>query len=501
MYDYENKNTENKSEESNNGEYRYTGPFYQNGYSSQSSYNSQNTYSSQSSYSGSNAGSTGSSYSSNAYSSNSSIGEVKKPKKKHKFLPLMAKTICVALVFGVVASAAFQATNYVGKKAFGDEVTAESIAETTTILPKVENTQTTVSSSDNGMGSVATIAENCMPSLVAITNISVVEVPNYYWYFFGGNSGSQQQEQTSTGTGIIIGMNDTELLIVTNNHVISGASTLTVVFSMDEGNEEAKAVEAKIKGTDESKDLGVIAVKLEDIPQETLANIKVATIGDSSSLRVGEQVVAIGNALGYGQSVTTGIISALGRDISLTNDDGSPITNSLIQTDAAINPGNSGGALLNMNGEVIGINEAKYSQSGVEGMGYAIPISDVESIISDLSLRTTRDKVAEEDMGFLGISCQDVTQDVSQQFDMPMGVYVSSVTAGSGAEAAGIKKGDIITKFDRITISTYSDLKEQLAYYAAGETVEIVVQSPQGAEYVEKTLQVTLSSRRAAGIE
>ena len=331
-----------------------------------------------------------------------------------------------------------------------------------------------------------------MPSLVAITNVSVAEVPNY-WGFWGGSS--RQQEQTSTGTGIIIGMNDTELLLVTNNHVIANAKELTVVFSVDEGNEETAAVAAKIKGADESKDLAVIAVNLEDIPDETLSNVKVANIGDSSSLKVGEQVVAIGHALGYGQSVTTGIISALGRNVTLQNDDGSSITNSLIQTDAAINPGNSGGALLNMNGEVIGINEAKYSYNGVEGMGYAIPISDVESIISDLSLRTTRDKVAEDKMGFLGVTCQDVTEEISRQFDMPRGVYVSSVTEGSGAEKAGIRKGDIITKFDHINITTYNDLKEQLSYFSAGEAVEIVVQSPDGAEYVEKTVEVTLSPR------
>lgn len=489
MYEYENRGTENKSESGNNGEYRYTGPFYQDNYSSQNHYSNQNTY--QNSYSSQNSGYTG-----------SSMGEVKKPKKKSKFIPLMAKTLCVALIFGVVASAAFQATTLLGRKVIGEEVTPIPSVETpTTLLPKVENTQVNTGSGSVDMSPIADIAENCMPSLVAITNVSVVEIPNYYWYFFGGMGGSQQQEQTSSGTGIIIGMNDTELLIVTNEHVISGATTLTVVFSMDEGNEEAKAVEARIKGADESKDLGVIAVKLEDIPEETLSKIKVATIGDSSSLRVGEQVVAIGNALGYGQSVTTGIVSALGRDISLVSKDGVPVTNSLIQTDAAINPGNSGGALLNMKGEVIGINEAKYSESGVEGMGYAIPISDVEEIISDLSLRITRDKVAEEDMGFLGISCQDVTSEVSQMYGMPIGIFVSSVTEGSGAANAGIKKGDIIVKFDGMMISSYDELRTQLSYYKAGETVEIVIKSPQDAEYVEKTVQVTLTTKKAAGIE
>lgn len=476
MYDYENKSSQGSGQRPINGEYRYTGPFYQDGYTGQRTTTSRTTQ--------------------DRYTT-SSIGEVKPVKKKGGWGSLIAKTVCVALIFGVVASVAFQATNYVGRKSVGEDVTVggaiEEPIDKTTLLPKVDIDQIPIGGNDNYSGSsVTSIVENCMPSLVAITNVSVAEVPNY-WSFWGG--GSYQQEQTSTGTGIIIGMNDTELLIVTNNHVIANAKTLTVVFSVDEGKEEAKAVEAKVKGADESKDLGVIAVKLEDIPGETLSDVKVASIGDSSALQVGDQVVAIGNALGYGQSVTTGIVSALGRNVTLQNDDGSTITNSLIQTDAAINPGNSGGALLNMRGEVIGINEAKYSRSGVEGMGYAIPISDVEGIISDLSLRTIRDKVEEGQSGFLGVTCQDVTEDVSSQFDMPRGIYVSDVTPGSGADLAGIRKGDIITKFDRINITTYAELKERLSYYSAGETVEIVVQSPNGAEYVEKTLQVTLSSR------
>lgn len=501
MYEYENKETDNKPEGTNNGEYRYTGPFYQDNYNAQNTYHNQNNYGNQNGYAGQ------TSYHGAGYSG-SGLGEVKKTKKKNKFFPLMTKVICVALVFGVIASAAFQTTNYFGKKVFGDEVVTPRPQDptATTLLPKVESTEVKNSGGAVDLSPVADIAERCLPSLVAITNVSVVEIPdyysNFYWYFFGGKGGgTQQQEQTSTGTGIVIGMNDTELLIVTNEHVISGATTLTVVFSMDEGKEEAKAVEARIKGADESKDLGVIAVKLEDIPAETLAEIKVATIGDSSSLRVGEQVVAIGNALGYGQSVTTGIVSALGRDISLVSEDGVAITNSLIQTDAAINPGNSGGALLNMRGEVIGINEAKYQNSGVEGMGYAIPISDVESIISDLSLRITRDKVAEEDRGFLGISCQDVTSEVSQMYGMPVGIFVSSVTEGSGAAKAGIKKGDIIVRFDGVMVSNYNELQEQLSCYEAGETVEIVVKTPQDAEYVEKTVQVTLTTRKAAGVE
>lgn len=305
----------------------------------------------------------------------------------------------------------------------------------------------------------------------------------------------QEQEEVSTGTGIIIGQNDTELLIVTNNHVISGASELTVLFSVDEGNDEASAVQAQIKGTDATKDVGVIAVPLDEIPEETMSQIKAASIGDSSSLKVGEQVVAIGNALGYGQSVTTGIVSALDREVSLQNDDGTVISNKLIQTDAAINPGNSGGALLNMQGQVIGINEAKLSSSYVEGMGYAIPISDVEGIIGDLQSLETRSEVAEENRGYLGVTCQDVTQDVSQMYDMPAGVYLKSVVPGCAADQAGLHKGDIITKFGGVSVGSYEALQGRLQYYEAGETVEVTVQSPGDGGYTEKTVEVTLSSR------
>ena len=254
-------------------------------------------------------------------------------------------------------------------------------------------------------------------------------------------------------------------------------------------------MEAQIKGTDASKDVGVIAVPLKDIPAETLSEIKVATIGDSSELKVGEQVVAIGNALGYGQSVTTGIISALNREVTLQNDDGSLLNNSLIQTDAAINPGNSGGALLNMEGEVIGINEAKFSSEYVEGVGYAIPISDVEGIIGDLKTMTIRPEVDADKIGYLGINCQDVTEEISKQYDMPVGIYLKSVVSGCAADKAGLKKGDILTRFDGIGVSSYDSLRERLQYYEAGESVEVTVMSSENGEYVEKTVTVTLSSK------
>lgn len=457
---------------SSGSQYRYTGPFYQDSINGD----------------GKNGQGGG------EFASSGSRKERRKQAKKKKgFGKTIAKTVCIALVFGVVAGAAFQGTNYIGKKLFGDDVTVSSGGgSSSTVTPEIGMVTPHTGTESTGIASVASIVDECMPSLVAITNISVREVQNYWG--FGWYSQPQEQEETSTGTGIIIGQNDTELLIVTNNHVISGATTLTVLFSVDEGKEEASAVEAQIKGTDPTKDVGVIAVKLSDIPEETLAEIKTAKIGDSSQVKVGDQVVAIGNALGYGQSVTTGIVSALNREVSLQNDDGSSISNKLIQTDAAINPGNSGGALLNMEGEVIGINEAKLSSNYVEGMGYAIPISDVESIIGDLQNLKTRSEVDADKMGYLGVTCQDVPQEISEQYDMPVGIYLKTVVPGCAADEAGLKKGDILTKFDGVGVSNYNTLRERLQHYEAGETVEVTVQRPEGGSYEEMTVSVTLNS-------
>ena len=454
-------------------QYRYSGPFYQD-----TDYQRTESRNTESSFQGSVS---------------------KKQKKKKNFGRTIAKTVCIALVFGVVAGAAFQGTNFVGQKLFGDKVTApvSQDASADTAAPEVGTVQpqTGNSGSEDSAASVSAIVKQCMPSLVAITNVSVKEVQNYWG--FGWYSQPQQQESTSTGTGIIIGQNDSELLIVTNNHVITGATNLSVVFSVDEGKDGTTPVEAQIKGSDATKDVGVIAVKLSDIPAETMSAIKTATIGDSSQMQVGDQVIAIGNALGYGQSVTKGIVSALDREVTLQNDDGSTISNKLIQTDAAINPGNSGGALLNMKGEVIGINEAKLSSNYVEGMGYAIPISDVEGIIGDLQNLQTRSEVDSEKMGYLGVTCQDVTSDIAQQYDMPEGVYLKSVVAGCAADKAGLKKGDILTRFDGMGVTTYDTLRDrlQLQYYEAGETVEVTVQSPENGSYVEKTVSLTLSTK------
>ncbi|HBN55543.1 MAG TPA: serine protease [Lachnospiraceae bacterium] len=332
-----------------------------------------------------------------------------------------------------------------------------------------------------------------MPSVVSITNVGTTEFQTFF--------GTYEQESQSSGSGIIIGKNDTELLIVTNNHVISNAKEISVYFNSDgEDADEDNVISAKIKGTDVNKDLAVISVALEDIPQETLDIVKIATIGDSAMLEIGEPVVAIGNAYGYGLSVTSGIVSALNREVSVQSD-GQTITNKLIQTDAAINPGNSGGALLNSKGELIGINSVKFISEDVEGMGYAIPISDVESIIGDLMNKVMRDQVKEVDRGYLGINGVDVTSDVSKSYGMPIGAYVDKVVDGAAAQKAGIQKGDIITKLDGSSITSYNQLKEALSYYAAGETVPITIQRLDGPEYKEITLDITLSTSLQAGVK
>lgn len=388
-----------------------------------------------------------------------------------------AKFVALALTFGVLASVAFQGSNYVYNQSLSGDGKAETSSQT------AKTTADAVSTANTGEGAqegVTAIAEASMPSIVAITNKSVQEMRN----LFGQ---TQSYESESSGSGIIIGQTDEELLIVTNNHVVSSAQELSVGF-VDE-----TACEAKIKGTDASHDIAVIAVKMSDIPEETREQIKVIALGSSSELKVGEQVVAIGNALGYGQSVTTGIVSALNRQVTI---DGN--TYNLIQTDAAINPGNSGGALLNMSGQLVGINSAKLSDTSVEGMGYAIPVDDVLDIIEGLMNRTTRDEKAEEgEEGFLGISGQDVTTEVSKSYDMPKGVYITSVEEGSAADKAGLKKGYIITRFDGSSVSSISELKEQLSYYKAGESVEVVYSTVSGGEYTEQTVTVTLGKKPA----
>ena len=328
------------------------------------------------------------------------------------------------------------------------------------------------------------------PCVVSITNISVQEVQSFFHRFGPNGSGQTQLEETvSCGSGVII-YSDEEadaLYIVTNQHVVADAMTLSVSFV------DNSVYEAQLCGTDEELDLAVLKVALTDLSEQTLEQIDVISIGDSDALEVGEQVVAIGNALGYGQSVTTGIVSALNR--SITNEDGT--TSSYIQTDAAINPGNSGGALLNLDGELIGINTAKLSSTDVEGMGYAIPISTAEPIIDDLMNRKTRTTVDEDKRGYLGISGVDVTSDISKQMGIPTGAYVAAVVDGSVADKAGLKKGDVITKFDGSGVSSMTSLKELMSYYEAGETVDITFKRADNGEYTEQTVQITLSDQSA----
>ncbi|MDE7269193.1 MAG: trypsin-like peptidase domain-containing protein, partial [Acetatifactor sp.] len=324
---------------------------------------------------------------------------------------------------------------------------------------------------------VSAIVKEVMPAMVSIIN-NYTEVTSFWGQTY-------RENLSASGSGIIVARSDTELLIVTNQHVVSDAEQLLVTLI------DNTQIEAKIKGMDADMDLAVIAISLEDLDDKTLDDISIATLGDSDNLELGEQVIAIGNALGYGQSVTVGYISALDREIEL--DDGS--IRSFIQTDAAINPGNSGGALLNAAGEVIGINSNKIGGSSIEGMGYAIPITAASPIIADLMERRTRNKVADSDIGYLGIGPQDVTDQISLLYGMPKGVYIASVQEGSAAENAGMVKGDVITKFDGNKITCYADLQTTLQYYASGDTVKVTVMRPENGEYVERELTLTLGKK------
>ncbi len=403
------------------------------------------------------------------------------PPKKHHKCPRWAKLAGSAVAFGVIASCTFMGVNAVAGKYFGTNTTQQTSNSKATTSKNSDSSSTLKlsQSSSTVTSDVSDIVNNAMPSVVAITNMSVQEVQSYF-------GGTQQQESTSCGSGIIIGKNDSELLIVTNNHVVEGAETLTVSFANE------TSVEASIKGTDSSKDLAVVAVPLDSIDDDTMNAISIITLGDSDQLQVGEPVIAIGNALGYGQSVTTGIVSALDRNLDMEGFD-----SKLIQTDAAINPGNSGGALLNANGELIGINTAKVNANAVEGMGYAIPISDATSVIENLMNRETRTKVDESEQGFLGIEGYDVTSEKAEMYSIPTGVFVRSVEDGSAADKAGITAECIITKFDGITIDSMSTLQSQMQYFKAGDKVEVVIEVPNksGTKYEEKTVTVTLGER------
>ena len=443
----------------------------------------------------------------------SEISDKKPTRKKQRSRNKLGITIGLAVVFGLVAGIVFQGVNLTTERFLVTDTEQKDQVETAQLTKETtadsKDTQNSADSSEV-TGSVASVAKTAMPTVVAITSVSIQEIPYYFGFGFSSRS-TQQYSSEGSGSGIIVGENDDELLIATNNHVVSGATTLNVCFmgsdvvSAEQETAETAAddsadinvedaVSAKIKGTDESNDLAVIAVAKADIPQDTLSEIKIAQLDTSDDLEVGEQVVAIGNALGYGQSVTSGWISALNRTISTDDMTGS----GLIQTDAAINPGNSGGALLNMKGEVIGINSAKFASNAVEGMGYAIPISKAQPILEDLMSRETRDKVDSSEASYLGINPLDLSAEVTAMFDMPEGVFVSSVNTGEAADNAGIRKGDIITGFDGQTVTGRDDLNDKMKYYAAGETVDITIARAQNGQYMEQTVQVTLGSRPSA---
>ena len=399
--------------------------------------------------------------------------------KKKKEMTLQKKwgmVVAMALVFGLIAGGTMYGVNAAANRLYSQN--------------HISQTDTTEASTSESSSGVAQVADNAMPSVVTISTMSVEEMRS----FFGG---TQQYEVEGAGTGVIIGENDTELLIATNNHVVEGASSLSVGF-IDEST-----VSAEIKGTDAENDLAVISVKLSDISTDTMNQIKIASIGDSDELQLGEQVVAIGNALGYGQSVTSGYVSALNRDLSLTDESGNTINSTgLIQTDAAINPGNSGGALLNMNGELIGINEAESgttsSGTTVDNIGFAIPINKAQESLQNLMNQETREKVSEDQASYIGIQGASVSSDEQEKFSIPAGVVVASVVEDGPAAQAGIQEGDIITELDGRSVSSIEGLQDTLQYYAAGETVDIVVQRADNGSYQEQTLSITLGSAQDA---
>ena len=412
------------------------------------------------------------------YGSNPKPEKKKKERKPGGFGKQLAKCAALALVFGLVAGGVMTGVNYASGKIFGTTNASNVQASLTT--GDDSTVQPTAISSSYVATDVSDIVDEVMPSIVAITNVSQTE----YQSFWGQ---SKTYESTSCGSGIIVSQDNEYLYVATNNHVVEGANSLTVTFANDD------TVSAEIKGTDPSTDLAVVKVALSSIKDDTMSEIKVATLGSSDTLKVGESCIAIGNALGYGQSVTTGVISALNREVSVSDSSSSTnYTAELIQTDAAINPGNSGGALLNTAGEVIGINSVKYSDTSVEGIGYAIPMDTAKPIIEEL---ITKEKVDESNSAYLGIVGVDVTSDVAKTYNMPTGVYVAQVMEGAAAEQAGIQKGDIITKFDGKDVTSMEELSYNMQYYAAGTTVDVVIERSSNGQYEEQTISVTLGKK------
>lgn len=421
-------------------------------------------------------------------------------------------SLCAVLAGGLAAGS-FEGVNKLAGWSGATTVEAASNKDETTLTyakSEKKDADASDSKSDTGKDTgstakgsldVSEIASEALPSIVSITTKSVQEVQNYFGMYgmYGYAPQQQEQEVEGSGSGIIVGKNDDELLIATNYHVVEGADTLSVAFT--DGN----AVEASVKGFDEERDLAVVSVSLDDVEDDTMDAISIANIGSSDDLKVGEQVVAIGNALGYGQSVTTGIVSAKNRRMDSDNntvtdgsDDSSDGVN-LIQTDAAINPGNSGGALLNMEGEVVGINSAKLASTEVEGMGYAIAISDVTDILQNLMNETSRDKLDDSEHGVLGIEGSSVSSEAVQMYGIPAGVFVKKVTEGGAADKAGLKANSVITEFNGKAVSSIDQLMEYLSYYEPDEEVELTVQVPHGTSYKEETVKVTLDENTDAG--
>lgn len=421
-------------------------------------------------------------------------------------------SLCAVLAGGLAAGS-FEGVNKLAGWSGATTVEAASNKDETTLTyakSEKKDADASDSKSDTGKDTgstakgsldVSEIVSEALPSIVSITTKSVQEVQNYFGMYgmYGYAPQQQEQEVEGSGSGIIVGKNDDELLIATNYHVVEGADTLSVAFT--DGN----AVEASVKGFDEERDLAVVSVSLDDVEDDTMDAISIANIGSSDDLKVGEQVVAIGNALGYGQSVTTGIVSAKNRRMDSDNntvtdgsDDSSDGVN-LIQTDAAINPGNSGGALLNMEGEVVGINSAKLASTEVEGMGYAIAISDVTDILQNLMNETSRDKLDDSEHGVLGIKGSSVSSEAVQMYGIPAGVFVKKVTEGGAADKAGLKANSVITEFNGKTVSSIDQLSEYLSYYEPDEEVELTVQVPHGTSYKEETVKVTLDENTDAG--
>ena len=449
---------------------------------------------------GQNASYQNSGYGQNAY--NASYGSIygnheqqagKKKEKRvrpnGKFGIKIAKCASIALVFGLVGGTAFEGSTYLMGKALGtdDKKTAvEDVQETTpkedAVLSTTDTSKKTASAASAAATDVSAVVEECMPSIVAITNMSERQIQNWFGQV-------QNYESQSAGSGIIVSEDEDYLYIATNNHVVESATTLTIQFC-----DETTAA-AEVKGTDKSSDLAVVKVKKSDIEAETLKTIKVASLGDSDALQVGSQAIAIGNALGYGQSVTTGVISAVEREVSIQDETtGETLTSDLIQTDAAINPGNSGGALLNSDGEVIGINSSKYSDTDVEGMGFAIPINTAKTIVEDLIVREV---VSEDKAAYLGIVGVDVTSDVSDSFGIPEGVSIAKVSNGTPADKAGLRQGDVIVKFDGKEVKSMESLTNMLQYYEAGTDVDLVIMRSGENGYEEQTVTVTLGKKNS----